>query len=247
MEEQQFITFMDTAIRIKIMILPKYDPVEFMLHICEVFSAGPELIPNVIEVKKSKISGRGVFATNEIKKGMVITLYPVHIITKNGVGAYLPNYEKEHLKYTPTIRDKYKFTIDSNWDIYGFPEIIKSPYIGHIINDSYDNVSELSNLKNINDVGMTLFRYLLKSKANSNCVFVKSKCKYYVYVKTTKDIQIGEELLASYGPIYWCKNLNDSEYSNMLKEYMLGSSMNLKQKTIMMKLIRGSVIQSQDF
>lgn len=241
MEEQQFIAIMDSMVTI-INMSKKYESQEDMilhlinsLHTAET-QTGSSFIARCIEVKNSTISGRGVFATNEIKKGTVVTLYPCDMIEKNGTACILPENKEQILKYDKpgdaTISN-YKYNIDSNISIFGFPENLNLSQVGHIINDPYDNVSELSYLKNMNDLGSKSFKYLLKNKVNSNCVIVNNK--NYVYIKTTKDIKIGEELLASYGPCYWCKNLNASEFHIMLINYI--STLNPKQSNIFKNLL----------
>lgn len=241
MEEQQFIAIMDSMVTISNMSEKFESQEDIMLNLINSLNTvetqtGNSLIPRCIEVKNSTISGRGVFATNEIKKGTVVTLYPCDMIEKNGIAHILPKNKEQILKYNKpgdtTISD-YKYNIDLNLSIHGFPENLNLSQVGHIINDPYDNVSELSYLKNMNDLGSKSFKYFLKNEVNSNCVIVNNK--NYVYIKTTKDIKIGEELLASYGPCYWCKNLNAFEFHIMLVNYIL--TLNQKQSDIIKKLI----------
>jgi hypothetical protein len=63
---------------------------------------------------------------------------------------------------------------------------------------------------------------MLNSIKYDNCIFVQSED--YVYVKTTKYINKGEELFISYGYSYWCSDTKPYEISLLMKEYILSCS-----------------------
>ncbi len=147
---------------------------------------------NLAQVKKSNTHGNGVFATQNIKCGDVITLYPFHVII---------NTDHNHFTFAEGITQvpyekfaKYIYRSSTGVDIGGLSHIYdNNTFIGHIINDG-------CNLKNSS-------KYYKNNEAKINCAFFEildpnGQC-VLVSIVATKDIQMGEELFIQYGHNYW--------------------------------------------
>jgi hypothetical protein len=148
---------------------------------------------NKVEVKKSNVHGNGVFATQQIAKCEVVTLYPFHVIFKNGYDKY--KFAKNINPVPYNQFNGYKYTTDDkHLTIAGLPNIHDNPtYLGHILNDYCNSSCE------------TFYRE--QTLLGSNCIFqdivdLNNKC-IYVAVITIADIGVGEELFVSYGNEYW--------------------------------------------
>lgn len=140
---------------------------------------------NKVELKKSKIHGNGVFATQVLEDGDIVTFYPIHIILIDNNVAFNDMHQENY--------DDYVYGIFGQISIAGIPEKCDDPtYLGHMINDG-------SCAKN-----RTIY---YKYSTRSNCTFfnvvdVNTIC-YCVAIIATRRIEIGEELLLSYGWNYW--------------------------------------------
>lgn len=172
---------------------------EFLTHILQ-FELGVG-----IELKKSSIHGMGVFATHNISKNEWITCYPGDIVE------YIPNadrnvpnhvtccfqsfrFEDKHGKNGYKFNyDAYKFDLDESYSIVGCPDFKDDPnYMGHFINDGAKS----------NSTAKSDEIYSKITQLKSNCCFYSMK-DLHVAIIATRDIQIGEELLTSYGCGYW--------------------------------------------
>lgn len=144
-----------------------------------------------VELKKSKIHGNGVFTTQVLKDGDIATFYPPHVILydNNVVGE---NVHQENY-------DDYIYCVQRRIAIAGIPQRCDdSTYMGHMINDG-----SCANNRTAYD------KY---SAERSNCTFfnivdVNNIC-YCVAIIATKKINIGEELILSYGWNYWSDRSN---------------------------------------
>lgn len=178
-------------------------------------------LKNVLEIKKSSIHGKGVFAKNNIHPNQVVSLYPCHGIInekfKYCEGKNSGDYDL--LLFNPN-EYKIKLTKGSEIFIYGNPYIQDESYVGHLINDSYKDVYDLKNINKYNI--KNCLKYMLNSIKSNNCTLVP--CEDYVYVKTTKYINKGEELLTHYGYHFWCYELNSYELDLLMNEYILSHS-----------------------
>ena len=221
MDEQNFVDFMEMLI-IPIKMVRKPNPNDIPSIITEALSQ-VETFPylkNLLEIKNSSIHGKGVFAKNNIHPNQVISLYPCHGII-NGEVKYCE--EKNSGDYDLLFNtNKYKIKLAGGSDIfiYGNPYIQDEGLVGHLINDSYKDVSDLKNLNKHNI--KNCLKYMLNSIKSDNCALVQ--CKEYVYVKTTKYINKGEELFTHYGYPFWCSELKPSELGLLMKEYILSHS-----------------------
>jgi hypothetical protein len=224
MDEQKFVDFMET-IKTLMAIRPRGE-VDIALSY---YNAGPPpfLPENLLEVKNSDIHGKGVFAKNNIDANQVVSLYPCHGIIKKNVKYYCE--EKNSGEYGDLLFNSRDYMIPLKRTdrvfIYGNPYIQDEGSLGHLINDSYKNVSDL---KHLNKHNMKLsLKYMLDSVKSNNCTLVQSND--YVYVKTTKYINKGEELLTNYGFPYWCSELKFNEVELLFTEYIRSHSESQKE------------------
>ena len=167
-----------------------------------------------IVLKKSNIHGFGCFAKTKIMKGELITFFPADIIEFKPDGDKIINNKKTYIissqrfektngkiKHNEFNRKKYRdlnysYQIDEFYKIYSTSYFnFDTNYLGHFINDgAKSNSCEKSD------------------KIYSNISQLKSNCKYYnfennlhIAIISTRDIDIGEELLITYGSKYWYK------------------------------------------
>lgn len=147
----------------------------------------------------SEISGKGVFASRNIKAGELITLYPANAIKKEirkGFYRYLQRLApgSEPIDKMGELEIKalhpYRTNITENIFIIGDPKRTNEPgFLGHMINDPiYNNkITKEEYTQNI-------------FKANAAPVIVK-KCG--VVIIASKDIKKTEEIGIAYGWPYW--------------------------------------------
>lgn len=144
--------------------------------------------------------GKGVFTTQDVKKGDILTIYPAHWIEffdENNRNKGISLDPRDPSIYTST----YGYLLSNKKvRIVGDPEKTdKSCMLGHLINDGCDEVDKRPNEK----FGDWAIRYYLCSQKQVNCLFVEDKETKIVYVVASKDIKNGEELYLSYGYAYW--------------------------------------------
>ena len=221
MDEQSFVDLMEMLI-IPIKMVRKPNPNDISSIITETILQCGTLpyLKNLLEIKNSSIHGKGVFAKNNINANQVVSLYPCHGII-NGELKYCEekNSGDYDLLFNP---NEYKIKLKRGSDIfiYGNPYVQDESLVGHLINDSYKDVSDFKNL-NKHNIKICL-KYMLNSIKSDNCTLVQ--CNDYVYVKTTKYINKGEELFTHYGYPFWCSELKSSELELLMKEYILSHS-----------------------
>lgn len=152
-----------------------------------------------VEVKESSIHGKGVFSTQKIYKGDIITHYPADAVAKRYRNGY---------KIYPKNKD---FKVFDNWLNYCFDvediKIIGDPnkhtlsHCGHLINEAYPNAD---NLKTIPLSFKMLMEYYMRVSHNRNAKFISYKSN--VAIIATKDIEPNTEITLSYGLEYWVNN-----------------------------------------
>jgi hypothetical protein len=157
------------------------------------------------ECKESKIHGKGVFASRNIKCGEIITVYPSDIILKsinNGSSSkvragyrmdkiYGENFELDNCK--KWVND-YMFDCDKEISIAGDPMLCSdSTFLGHMCND----VAKCPN----NKKGIEIYYKVCIARCNG--AFLYNDELNIVFVLARQDINKGDEILVSYGHIYW--------------------------------------------
>lgn len=162
-----------------------------------------------VEVRKSPIAGNGLFAKKKIIKDELITFYPGDIIeyTPNAdrhmsgcmVAAFSSKRFKKQFGDVSLNDNKYRdnnyaFVVNKHYTIIGCPYFKENAdYLGHFINDS---------MKCESDAQSDIVNYVYASTSKSNCTFYRLK-DLHVAIIATKNIEIDEELLTTYGPGYW--------------------------------------------
>jgi len=223
MDEQKFVDTMDMGVLTMKMMGNRQD-IDIPSEITEsTRKCGSfPLLQDVLEIRSSSIHGKGVFAKKDIHPNQVVTLYPCHgvMIGKLGYCAKKHRGDYEKALFNP---DDYKIKLRKGSDtfIYGNPYTQDESLVGHLINDSYKDVRDFKNIDKAN-IPKCVIRYLISSIKSNNCALVQ--CEEYVYVKTTKFIHKGEELLAPYGYGYWCSEMKINEVDLLMKEYILAHS-----------------------
>lgn len=222
MDEQKFVDFMEMTKILTTINRPPCDEVKVdiaLSHYNAISHVGPPpFLKNLLEVKNSDIHGKGVFAKNNIDANQVVSLYPCHGIIKEDMKYYCE--EKNSGEYGDLLFNSSDYMIQlkrigGRVFVYGNPYIQDEGSVGHLINDSCKNVSDF---KHVNKYNMKLcLKYMLDAVKSNNCTLVQSND--YVYVKTTKYINKGEELLTHYGFPYWCSELKNSEIQLLFTEY----------------------------
>lgn len=162
-----------------------------------------------IEVRSSSIHGNGVFATDNIEEGTIITFYPI-----NGYKSYdesdedygIAKLEENFESDNKTNLEDYSCVINDKLVIIANPKKIDNKsLLGHMINDSVGNTFSGSTT---HDIKNGIYEYYFKS--NNNCK-IKINEKYgIVYVITTTNIEKDTELLASYSPAYWFNRIDSN-------------------------------------
>ncbi len=174
---------------------------------CNFISIRLPLKLNKCQVRKSLVHNNGVFATQNIKKLELITLYPADIVkiypdgrgTTKGLVKY-GYYNRTSMPKEYHIIDRedarlqllhhYDFELNPKVSIIGHPKIIDNPaYLGHMINDSCNNGKDEAEYN--------------KSLQNSNVVAKPIYDYKYIVIIASRNIQAGEELFLSYGFKYW--------------------------------------------
>ena len=106
------------------------------------------------KVKYSKVHGRGVFATQIIKKNTKIIQYIGDKITKKE-GDKRSGYRIKNFLNSSRTGSVYIFELNKSYDIDGFVRKNKARFINHSCNPNcevniYDNEIWISSIKNIN-------------------------------------------------------------------------------------------------
>ena len=146
---------------------------------------------NKIICKKSQIHGNGIFAKKYIKQGEIITMYPSDYLEYN-THKFINELAFNRGFYEMDASIDYAFSIDSKYIIYGEPLMnTDTNYMGHLINEAYKPLETDSKMD-----------YQINSDNLSNCYFYIINGLHLVII-AKQNINIGDELLISYGPNYW--------------------------------------------
>ena len=153
-----------------------------------------------LEVKPSRY-GNGLFATRPIAKGTLITLYPGHLIIDfmsetPRIYNFTNNDSEEDPEYAVAFTDKILYQ--------GNPQYHGGLCYGHMINDPCTFVGDFNQATKRN-IHLLICRYKKQAEARANCEFHRST--YFVWIRATKNISPGEEILLSYGHRYWMKGV----------------------------------------
>lgn len=191
-----------------------------------------------VEVRDSPIHGKGVFTTQSVKKGDVLTSYPCHKLCYE----YFNTDVKKVLPFDDDTEFSMKYcavlfsTPNYIAHIYGNPKKYNKAYCGHLINDAYPNVDKLTALRDCDTetFGKLNLDYMLRSIHNGNCAIHHTAT--YAYIVAIKDICADTELLTTYNTAYWCwqpaqvwaKRWN--EYINSLKQSKKAAVMNITKR-----------------
>jgi hypothetical protein len=165
------------------------------------------------EVRPSDTHGNGVFAKEDIEAGKVVSMYPCHGYIQNGYVDYCTKHKR---KLSQFDQSKYKIGLSDDTSIFGIPTVYSTGINAHLINDSYPRVNDLANITTPKKVYKNYIKYMENAIQNENCMFVGNE--YYIYMKTTKPIYAGDELLCSYGFGYWAKGIDD--FDTMINKYL---------------------------
>jgi SET domain-containing protein len=178
-----------------------------------------------LEVRKSKRHGLGVFTRKSVKRGTVLTVYPVHIIVNRKTGYRDIQLDDTLIERIEAYDPQYKFLNDYDFELGHGVSIVAHPslrsdssLLGHMINDPCGNVFQGYTAERLYAEGRERFvqRSVLDTVPRSNCEFRADSRKYVVTVIALRDIQAGEELLVCYGPDYW---LSATFGKNWQKDY----------------------------
>lgn len=151
---------------------------------------------NKVKSAESKVpgAGRGLFAATDIKKGELITCYPGDILLQPNGLLGVPEYLEKDEKLLRTLLFKYSVgSIRDGIAVMGLPEKVDDmAYAGHLINDGAKPPTNEAELE----------RYVQESEHCRNVEHCPLENIHMVTI-ALRDIKAGEELLVSYGPVYW--------------------------------------------
>ena len=149
--------------------------------------------------KKSRVHGKGVFATRDIREGEVLTLYPPDMVSiYNGDNTWM-SFETGNAKRQKPLRvllDRYSFKLGEeenidNVQIIGYPELDQgSTYLGHMINDAAGPCEREE-------------QYWARALKRVNALPKRVHSGAHFMYTATRDIPKGSEVLTAYGPDYW--------------------------------------------
>jgi len=161
-----------------------------------------------VVIKPSKVHGNGLFAKVHIKKGDIITLYPCDILAyfpeanRDKPGHIVAYMFSDELKDNQEIKDTfntnkkyykdYQLAVNESYSIMGIPEIYNNPaYLGHFCNDG---------ARGHTPEDKKIYETISVLKSNA---FFKNICDCMMAIVAIRDINIGEEILVTYGHGYW--------------------------------------------
>ena len=145
-------------------------------------------------------SGRGLFATMDCKQGDFLTCYPGDIVLHETKGFQPTPNEDIGILNDDMLRDylvRYCIGITEEYAIMGLPHYDDDmAYAGHFINDGVCQPPTIET---------ELESYMEESTLKANVQFLPLENLHLVGL-ATRDIQKGEELFVSYGPLYWMEH-----------------------------------------
>lgn len=185
-----------------------------------------------VECRKSTIHDNGLFATQHIKKGSVITQYRCDMVA-------IDRKDHDRMVLCESQYQQDRFSMD-----YAIMILCNSPnnttYIvsdpdkpfhkaiaAHLINDPYPNVKAINTIKNADakTLANAWLEYELRVQHCRNCELHSGL--YYACAIAVKDIAPGEEILAPYGFEYW---YNGNRYDVYSKAFEYISTLSSKQQ-----------------
>ena len=174
---------------------------------------------NHVEIRQSSIHGKGLFATEDIPAGVIITYYPVHGVTEDsiledgttkGCRFYANDNDTNFIENRKEISRCYGHTIASinnEYLIVGNPNNTSNKLLlAHMINGAtgnvflnikYDDANNILEFKNI------VAKYYITGSKNRNCKIKMDKNKVVACAVTTREIKKNEEIFIFYDPMYW--------------------------------------------
>lgn len=175
-----------------------------------------------IEARASPLHGIGVFATEAIPAGVLVTHYPAHAfsqrVTRDGEeGQAIMTFGTPSKKFKCRLERlcySHAYSVDGaqgdRYLLIGDPARHDNPLLlGHMINDGGDDpfAAKLPYETLTGNDGawlkLSLLQYYVKAVARCNCKFVVNPTADIVSVCSLRQLKPGEELLVSYGPYHW--------------------------------------------
>ena len=139
-------------------------------------------------------AGRGLFATQDIMKGEIVTCYPGDILLQPSGLTGVPDYLQKDDELLRSMLTKYSIGIKDGYAIMGLPDRCDDmAYAGHLINDGISQPPTCT---------AELQAYITESNNKANIEHSPLENIHMVSI-AKRNIQAGEELYVFYGPIYW--------------------------------------------
>lgn len=166
-----------------------------------VFNRSPLPFECPVRIGDSRVHGRGVFATRDIKEGDIVTFYPCDLFASrtNDTMTFWEIGDCDRSRANAlVVNGDYTY----NGDIIGLPEKTENPwFLGHMLNDATRITAHTRGA-----LAKQAIVYTRCSMAKQNTVFKEFKIAdkiCTVGLQTTRDVKSGEELLVCYGAPYW--------------------------------------------
>lgn len=177
-----------------------------------------------VRVDKAK-HGRGLFATRDIEPDELLTYYPCHYLKETGIhdlSYALLTQPNSPAPWSDDLQDHHDYAFDiyktkaHNYSIVADPTRPCVPWLAcHFANDCVENVMELRRFS----VPKTLARNWIKyDRATLKRQNASMRCKDdVVSLHSIKPIKMNEEVLTSYGFLYWL-NRSDQDVKRILEK-----------------------------
>lgn len=165
-----------------------------------------------IEVRPSNLHGHGVFATNKINAGTIISFYPVDGYNEDNSLNYKVADNWVHVD--GANMENHSCTLNENLKIVADPNRTENKMLlGHMFNDSVGNTfkGEVKNALTAlttHEIENGIYEYYIRS--NNNCKLKINELYGIIYIITTSDIEKDEELTFSYSPLYWFNRVDSN-------------------------------------
>lgn len=175
-----------------------------------------------IEARRSPLHGIGVFASETIPAGALVTHYPAHAFSQREIR---DGEEGQLMRTFDTPSKKFKSQLGRLCYTHGYALdgddgeqclLIGDPYrhtdsllLGHMINDGGNDpfAARLPYERLIDNNGkwlkLSLLQYFVKAVTRCNCRFVVTPTEDIVSICTLRRVEAGEELLVPYGAHHW--------------------------------------------
>lgn len=169
-----------------------------------------------VALGKSVIHGRGLFATETIEPQTILSFYPVHILSVDDRIEHTGQDLDQNL--LELYERDYKFTRPGNaCSIIGNPEQVAQPCLSHMVNDGGLNIFSRLDPELLRDreyCKHLLQAYYSKVKKRANCCHLWNKTNSVACLQALKPINKGEELLVTYGAVYWAQYEYGNDYAD---------------------------------